>query len=57
MLPPSWCIRYKDKVNDIESIVEEMREDNRTLEESKEILEEQLAGSRKRSGTHPFSRS
>ena len=44
-------LRYKDKMNDIEffkSRVEELREDNRILVETKEMLEEQLAGSRKR---------
>ena len=49
-----WWIRYKDKMNDIDffkSRVEELREDNRILVETKEMLEEQLAGSRKRSGT------
>ena len=41
-------------MNDIDffkSRVEELREDNRILVETKEMLEEQLAGSRKRSGT------
>ena len=45
-------LRYKDKMNDIEffkSRVEELREDNRILVETKEMLEEQLASSRKRS--------
>ena len=49
-------VRYKDKMNDIDffkSRVEELREDNRILVETKEMLEEQLAGSRKRSGTQP----
>ena len=44
-------LRYKDKMNDIEffkSRVEELREDNRILVETKEMLEEQLASSRKR---------
>jgi len=44
-------LRYKDKMNDIEffkSRGEELREDNRILVETKEMLEEQLAGSRKR---------
>ena len=44
-------LRYKDKMNDIEffkSRVEELREDNRILVETKEMLEEQLATSRKR---------
>ena len=44
-------LRYKDKLNDIEffkSRVEELREDNRILVETKEMLEDQLAGSRKR---------
>ena len=41
-------LRYKDKMNDIESRVEELREDNRILVETKEMLEEQLAGSRRR---------
>ena len=44
-------LRYKDKMNDIEffkSRVEEFREDNRILVETKEMLEEELAGSRKR---------
>jgi hypothetical protein len=41
--------RYKDKMNDIDffkSRVEELREDNRILVETKEMLEEQLANSR-----------
>ena len=45
-------LRYKDKMNDIEffkSRVEELREDNRILVETKEMLEEQLASARKRS--------
>ena len=45
-------LRYKDKMNDIEffkSRVEELREDNRILVETKDMLEEQLASSRKRS--------
>ena len=44
-------LRYKDKMNDIEffkSRVEELREDNRILVETKEMLEEQLSSSRKR---------
>jgi len=44
-------LKYKDKMNDIEffkSRVEELREDNRILVETKDMLEEQLAGSRKR---------
>ena len=43
--------RYKDKVSDIDffkSRVEELREDNKILVETKEMLEEQLNGSRKR---------
>ena len=45
-------LRYKDKMNDIEffkSRVEELREDNRILVETKDMLEEQLATARKRS--------
>lgn len=45
-------LKYKDKMNDIEffkSRVEELREDNRILVETKEMLEEQLATSRRRS--------
>ena len=41
--------RYKDKMNDIDffkSRVEELREDNRILVETKEMLEEQLSNSR-----------
>jgi hypothetical protein len=41
--------RYKDKMNDIDffkSRVEELREDNRILVETKEMLEEQLTNSR-----------
>ena len=41
--------RYKDKMNDIDffkSRVEELREDNRILVETKEMIEEQLANSR-----------
>jgi len=44
-------LRYKDKMNDIDffkSRVEELREDNRILVETKEMLEEQLLSSRKR---------
>ena len=40
-------LRYKDKMNDIEffkSRVEELREDNRILVETKEMLEEHLTG-------------
>ncbi|KAK8405973.1 hypothetical protein O3P69_006998 [Scylla paramamosain] len=43
--------RYKDKMVDIEfykTRVEELREDNRILVETKEMLEEQLASSRRR---------
>ncbi|KAK2706070.1 hypothetical protein QYM36_016180 [Artemia franciscana] len=43
--------RYRDKVNDIDfykARVEELREDNRILEETKEMLETQLENSRKR---------
>jgi hypothetical protein len=45
-------VRYKDKINDIDffkSRAEELRRDNMILVENKEMLEEQLAGSRKRS--------
>ena len=45
-------LKYKDKMNDIEffkSRVEELREDNRILVETKDMLEEQLATSRRRS--------
>jgi len=41
--------RYKEKMNDIDffkSRVEELREDNRILVETKEMLEEQLTNSR-----------
>jgi hypothetical protein len=44
-------VRYKDKMNDIDffkSRAEELRRDNMILVENKEMLEEQLAGSRKR---------
>ena len=44
--------RYKDKVADIEffkSRVEELREDNKILVETKEMLEDQLESARKRS--------
>ena len=44
--------RYKDKVSDIDffkSRVEELREDNKILVETKEMLESQLDSSRKRS--------
>ncbi|KAK3861622.1 hypothetical protein Pcinc_032435, partial [Petrolisthes cinctipes] len=44
-------IRYRDKMADIEfykTRVEELREDNRILVETKEMLEEQLASSRRR---------
>ena len=43
--------RYKDKVADIDffkSRVDELREDNRILIETKDMLEEQLASARKR---------
>merc|ERR1711874_304198 len=43
--------RYRDKMADIEfykTRVEELREDNRILVETKEMLEEQLASSRRR---------
>ena len=43
-------LRYKDKMNDIEffkSRVEELREDNSIIVETKEMFEEHLAGSRK----------
>ena len=43
--------RYKDKVADIDffkSRLDELREDNRILIETKDMLEEQLASARKR---------
>ena len=43
--------RYKDKVADIDffkSRVDELREDNRILIETKDMLEEQLTSARKR---------
>ncbi|KAI5699743.1 hypothetical protein M8J75_007897 [Diaphorina citri] len=46
--------RYKDKLTDLEyykSRVEELRQDNRVLDETREMLEEQLAKARKR-GDH-----
>lgn len=46
--------RYRDKLSDLEyyrSRVEELRQDNRVLEETREMLEEQLARARKR-GDH-----
>ena len=43
-------LRYKDKMNDIDFFNSHV-EDNRILVETKQMLEEQLAGSRKRSGT------
>uniref|UniRef100_T1K417 HOOK N-terminal domain-containing protein n=1 Tax=Tetranychus urticae TaxID=32264 RepID=T1K417_TETUR len=48
--------RYKDKINELifyKSRVEEMREDNRILTETKTMLEEQLECSRKRSEQIP----
>lgn len=46
--------KYRDKLSDLEfyrSRVEELRQDNRVLEETREMLEEQLARARKR-GDH-----
>ena len=48
----SEILRYKDKMSDVEffkSRVEELREDNKILVETKEMLEDQLENSRKRS--------
>lgn len=50
----SEITRYRDKLCDLEyykSRVEELRQDNKVLEETREMLEEQLARARKR-GDH-----
>lgn len=50
-----WQVaKYREKLSDLEyyrSRVEELRQDNRVLEETREMLEEQLARARKR-GDH-----